>query len=229
MSGTIPRPGLIPRQYPTNNQPGNPLHSQPNLAPGAWDPTGRIPEPPLNQRGAEAWGESPQFQRFASNGVNQVWVYTTPVFDCAPEVSAGYGHIASAVPINHEVFYGQRMFLNLILGEASGTAPPALTAGISGTYAMEGASVDPIQNPVPQVAASTGFRLQRITPQIPCSGQIFAGGTTTAITNPQGPFGASVIQVLPPTSLRFWRVVVTITITGVAPIALPYFIHGSLH
>ncbi len=203
-------PGRGPLVY---NQPGNPLYSQPNLTHPQTNPSGLLPGTPTIPRGVEAWSDY-QTQRFASDGTNQVWTWESPVFDCRPALSAAYGTIASAVPINNEPGLGQAISLNIIIGESSGATPPASTVGLTGECWEDG-----------NVVNSDNAQLIRLTQAIPITDTILAGGTTTT-----APFGGSGINVVPCMSgLRFWKVSIRLTIAGVAAITRPYFIQSSLH
>lgn len=196
-----------------HNQPGNPLYGQPSLEHPAWNPSGLLPGTPTTPRGVEAWCDN-QGQRFASDGTNQVWTWESPVFDLRPALSAAYGIIPSAVPINHEAAIGQSVYLVLIVGESSGVSPPAASVGISADYWEDGNGC--------QADNGQLFRLSQV---VPCTTNLLAGGVSIV-----APFGASAISITPcVTSLRFWKVSFRLTFAGVAAVARPYFIQASLH
>lgn len=200
------------RGQPVFNQQGNPLYSQPNLRHPQTNPGGLIPGPAL-PRGPEAWSDH-QGQRFQSDGANQVWLWESPVFDCRPALSASYGIIGAAVPINNEGALGRSIYLTVIVGEASGTTAPATTPGIICEYFEDGSCVQ-----------AENAQLQRLTQDIDITETLLAGGISAV-----QPFGASPMSFVPVVvGLRFWKLSVRITIPGVAAITLPYFLEASLH
>ena len=184
----------------------------PDLTHPPWNPGGLLPGVAVT-RGVEAWSNL-SFQAFVSDGTNQVWTWESPVFDLRPGMSAAYGHIPAAVPINHEAALGQSVYLVLIVGENTGTFAPADTVGIQADYWEDGNALQ-AANP----------ELLRLTQVIPCTETLLAGGTSAVF-----PFGASPISFTPVVPcLRFWKLSFRLTIAGVAAITPPYFIQASLH
>ena len=201
------------RSQPHLNQPGNPLGPQPSLRHPAQNPSGLLPGTPSVPRGVEAWSDQ-QFHRFASDGTNQVWTWQTPVFDLRPGLSSAYGNIPEAVPINHEGALGMSVYLTLIVGEQTGTVPPASAIGWTAEYWEVGNAVQ-AQNP----------QLQMLTQIQDVTETLLEGGTTTV-----APFGASPFSFTPCVpGLRFWQLNFRLTQAGVIGVALPYFIQSSLH
>ena len=202
-------PGRLQPQY---TQQGNPLGPGPDMRHPATNPSGLLPAPTI-PRSPEAWSDS-QGCRFVSTGTDQVWLWESPVFDLRPGVSAAYGQIPSAVPINHEAALGQGIYMVVLIGESSGTTPPASTNGIRVEYFENG---NGCQAGSPQ--------LMRLTQDIDITEVVLAGGVRNAV-----PFVASPVSFTPcVVALRFWQVSIRVIIPGVAPITLPYFLQASLH
>jgi len=203
------------RDQPILNQPGNPFapNGQPSLRHPASNPSGLLPGTPVVPRGPECFTDV-RFQNFVSNGIDQVWLWESPVFDLRPGVSVGYGNMTPSVPINHEAALGQSIYLTLILGEASGTAPPASMNGVTAVYWEDGNAI-----------TGDNTQLMRLTQNQDVTELLLAGGTSLA-----APFGASPFSITPcAISLHFWKVSFQVTIAGIAPITLPYFIQAALH
>lgn len=199
------------RAQPAQVQEGNPLGPGPVIQHPGWNPSGMLPGSAI-ARGPEAWSGQAGHD-FRSDGTNQVWRWSSPVFDLRPGVSASYGQIPAAVPINHEAALGQSIYLVVMLMDVNGVVPPA-TNDFRLFYTEDGSGV--------QGAEGGIFRL---TQTIEVTDQLLAGGTSTA-----APFGASPISLTPcVTALRFWRVNLTMQIAGVAAITIPYQLQASLH
>lgn len=209
----MPPPSWSPQRIPPgNHHPGNPLYSQAQLQHPLQNVGGLLPGP-ANTTAPLAWSKL-DFANFASDGTNQVWTFDTPIFDLRPGVSQAYGQIPAATPINHEGALGQAVYLVAIVGESSGTTPPASTTGIICEYFEDGSGVQ----------AQNGL-MNRLTQDIDITETLLAGGISTVV-----PFGASPLSFTPCVSaLRFWRLTIRLTIGGVAPITLPYYIQASLH
>lgn len=206
------QPGRLP---PVNHQPGNPLYSGPDMQHPPSNRSGMLPATPQIPRGAEAWGSGFVSQSFASDGVNQVWEWQSPLFDLRPGVSAAYGMTPAATPINHEGALGQAVYLVLIVGEATGSSPPALVPGIRAEYWEDGNNL-----------ASGEQDVMRLTQDINCTAQLLSGG----VRRTTRPFGASPLSFTPCVpALRFWRLGFRLTIEGVAPITDAFFLQANLH
>lgn len=202
------------RPFPTSHNPGNPVLPQgPDMQHPPWNPGGLLPGPNLATAQPSAWGRRDN-QLFTSDGTNQVWTWESPIFDLRPGLAASYGQIPEAVPINHEPALGQSVYLSVVIGTVSGVVPIAGVAGVSATYWEDGNNL-----------ISRDVQLMRLTQIIDCTETLLSGGVSTV-----RPFGASAFQFTPcVTSLRFWKLTLQITISGVAPITEPYFIQGLLH
>jgi len=202
------------RSQPGMNQPGNALQSQPDLRHPASNPSGLIPGMPQVPRAVEAWGDIQYNQfRIDATGANQVWRYQTPVFDLRPGLSTSYGIIPDAVPINHEGAYGMSVYLVLVVGEDTGTRPPAATT-FEALYWEYG---NPLQ-------ARNG-RLVTLTQQQDVTEQLLGGGISLV-----APFGASAFSFTSCTpGLRFWQLNFQLTSFGPAPVTLPYYVQACLH
>lgn len=197
----------------------NPLFSGNPLQHPGDNPSGLYPGMPPVPFGALAWTDY-QTQRFRSNGTNQVWTWESPVFDLRPGMSVGYGQIPAAIAINHEGAYGQGVYLNLVVGESVGGVPPATRSNMTAFYWSDGNTI----------TVTDQASLQNLTQVIEVTDQLQAGGTNTAVTNPNGPFGASVFSFSPPVSgLRFWKLTFQLIVDGVGAVTEPYFIQASVH
>lgn len=210
MSGWIP--GRLP---PGNHQPGNPLYPGPDMQHPPSNRSGMLPATPQIPRGAEAWGSGFVTQSFASDGTSQVWEWYSPLFDLRPGLSAAYGQIPAAVPINHEGALGQAVYMTLIIGDARGLTPPALMNAVRAQYWEEGNNLAPAEQTI-----------MRLTQDIDCTAQLLSGG----IRRLTPPFGASPISITPCVpSLRFWRVGFRMVVEGVAPVTDAFFLQACLH
>lgn len=200
------------RNQPSYNQQGNPLGPGPNMRHPSTNPGGLLPGP-MTPRTPEAWSDF-QYADFRSDGTNQVWRWESPVFDLRPGVSAAYGQIPAAVPINNEGALGKAIYLSMILGEATGTLPPAAVLGLRVQYFEDG-----------NVLRADNGSLIRLTQSVDITETVLAGGTSIV-----APFGGSPVSFQPcMVGLRFWKLSVVWTIEGVVPITRPYFIEGALH
>lgn len=208
------------REQPVLNNEVNPLYGGASLRHPSWSPGGHQPVNPQVPFGVMAW-TAHTTQRFKSNGTDQVWLWESPVFDLRPGMSIAYGTFPAAVQINHEGALGQAIYLNLAVGESSGTVPPSTKAGMKAYYWSDGNVV---------MVNANNTAIQNMTQVIEVTDQLQAGGTNTVITNPSGPFGASVFSFSPPAAaLRFWKLTFKLVVDGVTPITEPYFIQACLH
>lgn len=213
--------GWSPGRYVTaSNTLVNPLENNFDLTHPGDNPSGLMPGMPPIPLGALAWSDF-QGQAFRSNGTDQVWTWNSPVFDLRPGMSNGYGAIPAAIPINHEGAYGQGIYLNLVVGESSGTVPIATRANTKAFYWSDG-NVVTVTDPT---------SLYNLTQVIEVTDQLQAGGINTTSTTPAGPpFGASVFSLSPPVAgLRFWQVHFRLEVEGNAAVTLPYFIQACIH
>jgi len=187
---------------PTENhgggQMGNPIYSQPNMAPGAW-PLGGLPMAralPLS-----TWKDKQDARWEVSEGVEGTkwtWTWNSPAFDFRPELRDGENEATpgSFVPINHANAYGLGNTL-LIVVRTIGLygAPPALFAPadfpeLRGAWWDRGDNYD-------------GTVLPRLHNPQPVSDYINDGGSAVGTNE-----GASVI-CLTPCGVRFWQAFVT--------------------
>ena len=105
-------------------------------------------------------------------------------------------------------------YLTLIVGEASGVTPPALTAGMTAEYWEEGNNL-----------RAEDAQLMTLTQINDVTETLLAGGVSLV-----APFGASPFSFTPcMIGLRFWKLHFRLTIAGVAAIARPYLIQACLH
>jgi hypothetical protein len=212
------KPWYPHRQPPQFVSPGNPAIQGPDLNPAPWNRGNTLPGPNVVQQPI-AWARRDN-QLFRSDGTNQVWTWESPVFDLRPGLAASYGQIPSAEPINHEPALGQSVYLVVIIG-TMGPAPGVPTAvpiagvaGVSAAYWEDGNNL-----------ASENGELMRLTDVLDCTETLLSGGVSTA-----PPYGASAFQFTPcVTAIRYWRVSLRITVSGIAAIPDPYFIQGLLH
>jgi hypothetical protein len=207
-----PIPAWTPqRSQPENHQPGNPLYNPPGMQHPYWNAGGLLPGT-IPPRGPDAWC-STESQNFRSDGTNQTWTFSTPVFDLRPGLSVAYGNIPAATPINRDASYGLNTYLVLIIGTRGG-APPSLVAGMEAHYWEDGNCVQ-ADNP----------QILRLTKIIDVTTILQAGGDR--IVDPDR--GASPFSFTPCVQgLRHWRLNLRLTIAGVAPITAPLFIQAAL-
>ena len=210
----MPNPPLPPfqpqRQQISFDQQGNPFWSAPNMAHPASNRAGLNPSaaPPY---GPLAWS-TVDGQQFRSNGTNQVWRWESALFDLRPGVSAAYGMIAQAVPVNHEAALGQSIQLSVLISSRNGQTPPANIIGMTASYAELGNNL----------TTETTLSLCRFTS---ITDLVQAGGTSLVT-----PFGASVLSFTPLSAgLRFWKVVILLTIPGTTPITNSLYIQAMIH